>query len=261
MEMIDVVLGQIESSSKSKITVRNMAERIKAVLASAMPEDYDEIDLTPDALIDVIRYVRDEVNKPRAFEPNYQLLQEILKYQRKFYLQGTVDDTSLLLTYRSYIIRHSEVYETLREELDKRGEVTFHYELNMALPLHENIDSIKRYCNALEIAVRSQYGIVSTMLDECKGLGPFFIFHEDVIGNEEAWDKRLLYWYACYEAHTLCHVKGLSKAETIRELDASLPNLYRFNLDDMTNATHKLDGYLDEANRLIASAAAGTFPY
>ena len=263
MEMFDLVLEQIKEKSRSKDTVRNIADRVKHILVHAMPDDYEEIDLSPDCLIDAISLIRGKVKKGKSYSPDYLLLQELLKFQRLFYLQNEDVDVNLLLKYRSYIIKHEDVYKVICEELDKLEKVKFEYEVNMSMPLVENIDKIRSYCDSLEIAVKSLYKIaISNMVEESKGIGPFFVFHEDVIGNEDAWNEKLRYWFACHEAYTLCHVKNLGKAEAIRELKESpISIMYQFNIDDMSNATHKLDTFLVEAGRLIASAGKGTFPY
>ncbi|NVN90939.1 MAG: hypothetical protein HXX11_10085 [Desulfuromonadales bacterium] len=263
MEMFDLVLEQIKEKSRSKDTVRNIADRVKHILVHAMPDEYEEIDLTPACMIDAISLIRGKVKKGKSFNPDYLLLQNILKFQRKFYLQIEDVDVNLLLQYRSYISKHKDIYKVICEELDKLEKVKFKYEVNMTMPLVENIDKIRSYCDSLEIAVKSLYKIaISNMVEECKGIGSFLVFHEAVIGNEDAWKEKLLFWSACHEAYTLCHVKGLGKAEAIRELVKSpISKTYQFNIDDMSNATHKLDTFLAEANRLIASASKGTFPY
>jgi hypothetical protein len=263
MEMFDLVLGQITEKSRSKDTVRNIADRVKHILVHAMPDDYEEIDLPPDCLIDAISLIRSKVKKGKLFNPDYLLLQEILKFQRMFYLQNEEVDVNLLLQYRSYISKHEDVYKVICEELDKLEKVKFEYEVNMTIPLVDNIGKIRSYCDSLEIAVKSLYRIaITNMVEECKGIGPFLVFHEDVIDNEDTWKEKLLYWSACHEAYMLCHVKELGKADAIRELDTSpISKMYQFNIDDMSNATHKLDTFLAEADRLIASAGKGTFPY
>ncbi len=241
-----------------------MSDRVKHILAKAMPEGYDEIDIPEDELINAIIVVRRAAKKSKAIDVNYQILKEMLLWQKRFYMQSDSFNVDKLLDYSRYIKNHEIVYQTICEELSKSDKFEFKHSIDLAKPLSVNIRNVEEYCDSLKIAVKALYKMVVTELaKDCKGLGPFFLFHAEIFGDDELGSKTLTHWFACHEAYIRHHVKGEKKTDIIRDLDASpLKPLYGFNLGgDMSNASAKLTTYIDEAKRLIASAEHGTFPY
>jgi hypothetical protein len=264
MEMIDLVFEQIRKDSHSKKIADAMSCRIKHILAHAMPDDCEEIDLPGDQLIDMISMIRSGVKPPKVIEGNYQILKEMLKYQKRFYIQSNDFNVDVLRTYSKYIKNCEEMYNCIRDELSKLDKLEFKYKVDLALPLAVSVKNIEEYCDSLKIAVKSLYKIViAEGAKDCIGLGPFLVFHEELYGDEKLGNETLTYWFACYEAYVRYHVKGEKKVDIVKALDESpLASLYSFNLKgDVSNASAKLTAYIDEAERLIASAERGAFPY
>lgn len=264
MEMIDYVFDQIRKDSHAKKIAETVSDRVKHILAKAMPEDYDEIDIPVDELINVVTMVRSSAKKSKDINGNYQILKEMLTWQKRFYMQSDSIDVDQLLNFSRYIKDHYVLYKAICDALSKQDKFEFKHNIDLARPLSVSIKSIDEYCDSLKIAVKALYKMVVTeFAKDCKGFGPFFLFHAEMFGDDELGNKTLTHWFACYEVYTRCHVKKEKKADIIRDLDASpLKSLYDFNLKgDMSNASAKLTTYIDEAERLIASAERGTFPY
>ncbi|QWV98639.1 hypothetical protein KP005_04955 [Geomonas nitrogeniifigens] len=263
MEKFDVVIEQIIDSSKSKKVALAIAERVKHILVHAMPEGYEEIDIDLDTLIYTISYVRNNIKKWNTLDGDYKVLKRMLELQKMFYMMSDSYDPHQSISYKKYIDNYEIIYNELCQNLSELDAFKFMFNANLGRPLATSILEIDKYHDALKIAVKSLYKLlVDEVLQEVKGLGPFLKFHNEVVGAEDAWSKTLDEWVVYGKIYASIKVARKSKAETIREImKGSSEKPVFFNINDMDNATHKLDGHLAEAEALVASAVAGTFPY
>ncbi|QWV94875.1 hypothetical protein KP004_06775 [Geomonas oryzisoli] len=264
MEPFDIVLKEIEMSSRSKTVARNVGAQIKELLKQDILDIKgieEEIDLSPDFLIATIAHILEYVKERREIIGNLALLEELLKLQKQllWHCKVNFDRT---LQYQRFIDNCEEIYNMIRSSMKELEKLKFTFELDFSKPTQQTLVDIDAYRESLKIAARSMSKIWMQCKEmECTGLMPFFVFHYEVIGNEADWEAKLNHWYNCYQAYVLHHVQGRKKVDVVRELAAS-PSAasYLFNLNDMSNATHKLDTFLKEALRLIASVENGTFP-
>jgi len=266
IQMLDTVFEQAIESSRSKKAVKRAVEEFRQTV---LDEDdlswFGQTDPSTLQLTDLISAVR----KPRNLEEapiNFNLLYRLLKLQVRYYTLGTDINKETLREYLYLVVHHKGLYAEVCEVLQEKFNLQpFQFHLDVGLPFQKNLERLRAYTASLEIAVNATYNMISEELGpRCKGMKSFLLFHHKMIGNEVEWGKMLAYWTACLKAYKLHKIQGLSKADVVRRLsDSPFSRAYDFNaeLTGMANATHKLDRYLADAERLVATAALGTFPY
>lgn len=268
MEMFDVVLDQIERSTSRKELARKLGTRVKHILAHAMPDEYEEIDLPLDMLVETINYIRASMFK-RTYSSevsgNKHILRSILTWQCAFYRLNDQIDPDQKQMYSHLLLYWERIYSDVLTIMKDIEPILFTYSLNISNSVPEGIQSVKAFCDALPIAVKSVYKIFNNAAAvECKGIMPFLVFYQEVVGAETEWETKMEHWFACHEAHKLLYKEGLDKVQIINRLSNS-PLAYLYNFDThptaQANAIHKLDKFLNYANHLVNSAANGTFPY
>lgn len=270
MKMIDIMLKQVEENTKSKCLIRDINDKVKHKLENEMSDEDDEIDLCSDQTIETITYMRSNVIKQKHASVNLDILRKMLVYQRSYYRLNKYIDKQQMQMFTYYMLHHEEVYNELSNAMNSFQTMDFNLNIDISNPLSANVNKIKNFSDALQIAVKSAYKMINyNAAKECKGIMPILIFHQEVIGNEEKWNVKIDKWFAYLQAYKLHYVAGYKKAEVIKTLHKSpTKDLYLFdidlnqtNTDKMSRATHKLDRLLNHAKKLIASAAKGTFPY
>uniref|UniRef100_C6E4K7 Uncharacterized protein n=1 Tax=Geobacter sp. (strain M21) TaxID=443144 RepID=C6E4K7_GEOSM len=267
IQMLDAVLKQTVESSRSKKAV---IEAVRGFRQTVLEEDdlswFEQTDPSSLELTDLITGLRTKHRKVQDPPIIFPLLYTLLKLQVRYYALSGDSDKDTLKEYLYLVAHHkglyAEVCEVLQEKFNLQP-IKFHYDVG--LPFQRNLEKVRAYADSLEIAVNATYNMISMELGpRCKGMGPFFLFHHKIIGNETEWGKTIEYWSVCRKAYTLHKVERLSKADVVRTLSASsLSRAHAFNpeLIGMANATHKLDRYLADAENLVAAAAQGSFPY
>lgn len=191
---------------------------------------------------------------------NTDLLKKILLFQLLFYNLGSENDNNTEDYYSMLSFDHIKYYTKLLVTPEHISElIELPLFLNTSLPLAENMRALNRFCEATKITMELIYKNVQESISDSgvKGFMPFWIFHKDVIGNELEWIKTIERWEVCYIVYKWHKKEGIKKSDICRK--KSLNHLFT-NIDDGPNSTHRLDRFLVEAEQLILSAEAGTFP-
>lgn len=196
---------------------------------------------------------------------DFNILKKMMYWQYRYYQLGRGDDKVLLDTYALLWDEHIELYNAFTEGIGEVNisEEEFTFKIDYSMSLSENLIALDKFADATRITLNIIYKALEGVISGTGEVGimPFWLFHKDVIGNEPEWYKTINYWLKYYYAYIIYDAVGRSKSELVRKLIKikAFDNL-SLTENDMSNSIHKVDKYINEADRLIASAKRGTFP-
>lgn len=264
MDMLDIIFSQIEKRTKSKTIIRKHISNIKNEFIKEGITDDVMNGMTENDIIKLINIMRKSVNMADVKTEANKLLIELTFAQWVFYKLNANYDHNIANIYETYFYTCEELYSDIKDYMEIVPPGKYIYEHNYSDSYKTASDNIDIYCDSLKIAIKSTYKIFEQGLAKlAPGMPIFMVYHNDVIGKEDAWRQKIGEWAISRRVYRLHVTHSMIKADIIRYL-ATMPelnNIFNPEQHDMSNLTHKLDKYLADAQRLIASAANGSFPY
>ncbi|WP_135870612.1 hypothetical protein [Geomonas terrae] len=235
------------------------ADIIKGI-TSILSKNYkaNGLDLPPLALTELVAVLKQEAMPVSAKKVDFSLLQKLVFFQCAFYALSGEEDIEVKGKYLDVYANHIKLYKTLARDTGKLfNRIEVPLIINLSLPLKE---TQKRLAKVTEVVAGIYYKCVEEAILECDltGIMPVWTFHKDVIGNEVEWSKILSDWGVSYYIYDCLYNKNKSKVNIIDDLKHN--SLIFPNPKDSPNSIHKLDSYVDKAERLILTTQQGTFP-
>jgi len=263
MDILDVLLKQIENRYKSKSIIRGHICDIKDEMIRAGFTENDLHNMSDDDIFKLINKITSAMKPQNEVASSPNLLMEILHEQWLYLMLNTNIDTGLAYRYEHMFYNCDEYYHDILNYL-KKTPFKYTFEYNLSTSLIKTINNIDSYCESLKIATKTVYKHIERgLIEQAPGMQIFMMYHNDVIGNEDAWSLKVMEWKLSRRSYKLHIIERMKKADIIRYF-ATVPEFkYKFNLEiyEMSNLTHKLNAHLKEARHLIASAAQGSFPH
>ena len=259
---MDEVMLELEAKANTNAKVKTLVADISKIIVSGSAKGIDLI--TPELLNNtLVSYVTKRKNKKQSDSDN-KLLQQILFWQYCFYMLNDEIDADIKKQYLDLYGLFSKCYEILVEKFSTDGAVVaIPYKFDFSRSQARNMEELQKFYEAAKISIAVHYKIIEESIRDSgeKGMVALWVYHRDVVGNEDDWNDKLDYWAKCYFVYDQFHKEGMTKTGLVKYLQG-LDAFALEYLEQKTNhnAIHKVDVFLNEAERLMQSAKLGTFP-
>lgn len=269
MDFQDSILQDIKKITGSKVKTKKLVSELSKLLTPLAT--YKDTEISLQLLNDSL--VEHKSKEGVDIAINYSVLKLMLSCQYAFYKLSNEQCDEVKDKYSFLCESCVDIYEGMmqgaKERLGADAEAMYSltFQVDPSKPLASNLREFDKFVEAARVTIKTTYETMQKVFEgiliekQEKGLMPFWIFHRDIVGCGVEWKKTIKWWLECYYVYGVYLELNKKKAQLVRHLSGVdiFSHLYLTEVD-MANSIHKVDKYIVEAERLIASAQAGTFP-